>query len=331
MPATDIQEQGFVATLFQSGLLRVSGDDAAPFLQGQITHDVLSLPEGTPRLAGYCTPQGLLLAILLLWRSNDAIWLMMPSEILPAVRERLQHHVLRAKVLIADASEQVTLLGLGGKAAQAMVSHRLPDTALSGDGEMAPSPLPLPLPSAFGAPRFLLAVPVNNVRFFWKILTETLVSTGPASWELADITAGLPQVFSATRDAFFPQALNLDLLDGMSFQKGCYVGQEAIAARQNTGEVTHRMRMGHIPMPPNNPSAQADILPGTPVFADGDAQACGLLVRIAPLAAQVNCLFTLRNDLVHSDRLCVGTPQGPPIRLDALPYDIPRPPKRGSR
>ncbi len=61
------------------------------------------------------------------------------------------------------------------------------------------------------------------------------------AWRLADIRAGLPQVYAATSEAFVAQMLNLDLLDGISFTKGCYTGQEIIARTQHLGRIKRRL------------------------------------------------------------------------------------------
>jgi tRNA-modifying protein YgfZ len=84
---------------------------------------------------------------------------------------------------------------------------------------------------------------------FWLIgaaskLAEVAGAADAASsdeWRLADIRAGLPQVYAATSEAFVAQMLNLDLLDGISFTKGCYTGQEIIARTQHLGRIKRRL------------------------------------------------------------------------------------------
>ena len=60
-------------------------------------------------------------------------------------------------------------------------------------------------------------------------------------WRLADIREGLPQIYAATREMFVAQMLNLDLIDGISFTKGCFTGQEIIARTQHLGRIKRRM------------------------------------------------------------------------------------------
>jgi folate-binding protein YgfZ len=66
-------------------------------------------------------------------------------------------------------------------------------------------------------------------------------------WRLADIRDGLPQIYLGTAEAFVAQMLNLDLLDGISFSKGCYTGQEIIARTQHLGRIKRRLYRLHLP------------------------------------------------------------------------------------
>ncbi|MGB7481461.1 MAG: folate-binding protein, partial [Burkholderiaceae bacterium] len=118
LPAAD-----FVAPLTGLGLIAASGDEAAHFLHNQLTNDVEHLGTDEARLAGYCTPKGRLLATMLIWNRGDAILLQMPRAILPPLQKRLQMFVLRAKVKLADASDQYAILGLAGARAGTLLGR----------------------------------------------------------------------------------------------------------------------------------------------------------------------------------------------------------------
>ncbi len=64
-------------------------------------------------------------------------------------------------------------------------------------------------------------------------------------WHLSQVRAGLPQVYPETHEAFVAQMLNIDLLGGISFEKGCYTGQEIIARTHFRGAVKRRMFLFH--------------------------------------------------------------------------------------
>src|SRR5690606_22333859 len=91
--------------------------------------------------------------------------------------------------------------------------------------------------------------------------TDNLPQTDHAAWQVADIAAGLPWVQAAIQDVFIPQTLNLDLIDGVSFTKGCYPGQEVVARSHYRGTVKRRMAGGLI-------ASAADVNPDTLAATD---------------------------------------------------------------
>src|SRR5512137_2324325 len=87
------------------GVLRIAGADAARFLQGQLTNDVLLLRDGRTQLAAYNTPQGRVIALLRLREVDDAIYALLPEELLERVYALLRRFVLRSRVELQIASE----------------------------------------------------------------------------------------------------------------------------------------------------------------------------------------------------------------------------------
>jgi folate-binding protein YgfZ len=217
------------------GVLRVGGADAAHFLQGQLTNDVQLLHGGRTQLAGCNTPQGRVIALLRLREVDDAIYALLPADLLERVYTVLRRFVLRAKVDLRICAD----LHVGWVAAV----PALPDNA---SGQVV----------AFDyAPgrRVIAATPDT-----WRSIPGlALAEARPQAfdeWLAADIRDGQPQVFAAASEAFIPQMLNLDLIGGISFSKGCYTGQEIVARTQNLGRIkrrTFRYRVdGGAPPPP---------------------------------------------------------------------------------
>jgi tRNA-modifying protein YgfZ len=209
------------------GVLRFTGADALTFLQGQVSNDTQRLTENAPVLAAYSTAQGRVLALIYLLPHSSGVVAILPREILGATMERLRKFVLRAKVRIEDAADSLIVAGqLGAKATSRYVEHDGIGVAPVGhDGNRhwvigPPEKIAAPADAAAG-----------------KRIED--------DWRLADIRAGLPQVYAATSEAFVAQMLNLDLLDGISFTKGCYTGQEIIARTQHLGKIKRRLfRLG---------------------------------------------------------------------------------------
>jgi len=203
------------------------------FLQGQVSNDTRRLADGTSLLTSYSSPQGRVLALIYLLPHSSGVLAILPREILVQTMESLRRFVLRAKVSIADAADSLVLAGYHG------------DHALQSAG--------LTIPQAHGGYAEQDGVGVARVgreNRYWVIGAPghralaahpqgaTLIEQ---AWRGANIRAGLPQVYAATREAFVAQMLNLDLLDGISFSKGCYTGQEIIARTQHLGRIKRRL------------------------------------------------------------------------------------------
>ena len=169
-------------------------------------------------LAALSNAQGRVLAVLrLLFVAEDQVLIVLPAELAESVRQLLQKYVLRAKVTIAPASTTWRVYGVTGPDAGAAAVTRMYMTMDAGGW------------------RQLIVAPRG----------EALPEAEPAtreSWRLADIEAGMPELFAATSGILVAQMLNLDLLDAISLTKGCYTGQEVIARAHYRGQVKRRMQ-----------------------------------------------------------------------------------------
>lgn len=225
------------------GLLRFSGPDALSFLQGQLSNDTRQLAAGSPLLAAYSSPQGRVLAVMHLLPHSTGIIAILPRELLLPMLQRLRKFVLRAKVQIEDAGEILSVAGQHGAQALGSAGIVVPDSD-AGYSEQ----------DGVGVGR---VGPRSNR--YWVIgATAQLAERGLAGemldaqrvehdWRLADIRAGLPQVYAPTSELFVAQMLNLDLIDGISFSKGCFTGQEIIARTQHLGRIKRRLFRLHLP------------------------------------------------------------------------------------
>jgi tRNA-modifying protein YgfZ len=231
------------------GLLRFSGPDAQSFLQGQVSNDTRRLAEGQSLLAAYSSPQGRVLAIMHLLPHSGGIAAVLPRDLISPTMESLRRFVLRAKVKIEDGGEVLSVAGHHGAAGQ----HGA--RSLQSAGITAPPPN-----GGYMETDGIGVAAVNgDPSRYWVIgAAETLAERGLAGdttqaenierdWRLADIRAGLPQIYLSTRETFVAHMLNLDLLDGISFNKGCYTGQEIIARTQHLGRIKRRLYRLHLP------------------------------------------------------------------------------------
>ena len=227
----DSQTPGLLPHL---GLVRFAGPDAVAFLQGQLSNDTRRLSGAAPLLAACSTPQGRVVAVLRLVPHSSGVIGMLPGELVAPVIERLRKYVMRAKVQIEDLRGRFAVMGLYGGAC--------------GDLEMPDVVRRYVETDGVGIARL-----TGDATRCWAIGREAdFTAHGAAGnagravrverdWRLADIRAGLPQIYGATTESFVAQMLNLDLIDGISFTKGCFTGQEIIARTQHLGRIKRRL------------------------------------------------------------------------------------------
>ncbi|HEU4350424.1 MAG TPA: folate-binding protein [Burkholderiales bacterium] len=211
------------ARLSRYGLLAVGGADARAFLHAQLTNDIANLPSDRAALAGWCTAKGRLLASMLVIPSRQGFLLQLARDLAPSIAKRLSMYVLRSKVKIADESDAWAQYGVWDAA--------LKMEGVAWDGDVA-------------------TVGVDDRRFL-RIGPADKFSPAPTrsedAWTLEEIRAGRPLISAATQDKFVPQMVNFEALGAVSFQKGCYPGQEIVARAQHRGEVKRRMVRIQIP------------------------------------------------------------------------------------
>jgi tRNA-modifying protein YgfZ len=207
------------------GILRFSGPDAMSFLQGQVSNDTRRLSEFIPVFAAYSSPQGRVLALIYLLPHSSGVIGILPRDILVPTMERMRKFILRAKVQIEDAGESLVVAGHFGVLPQHASVYREQDGfGVAAVGRDAGRHWVVAAPEKLA----LHDRPATAMRF-------------EDEWRLADIRAGLPQIYADTSETFVAQMLNLDLLDGISFTKGCYTGQEIIARTQHLGRIKRRL------------------------------------------------------------------------------------------
>lgn len=297
--------QGHLA-LQHLGVIRAEGDDAAIFLQGQLTNDVQLLPVGQARLAAFLSAKGRMQAsFIVIKRSAGEFWLITSRDVLAATLKRLSMFVLRAKVKMSDATDAVQLIGLAGDAVPAEARELAPwQTAQLGDASI------VRLFAASGESRALLAAPTDSA-------LPDAVAHNPllnaAAWQLSLVQAGVPLITQPVVDAFVPQMVNFESVEGVSFKKGCYPGQEVVARSQFRGTLKRRMYRVASPAQP---------AVGQEVFVASDAeQPVGTVVQTAATASGFEALVSMQI-AAAADTLHLGSSTGPALQVLALPYAL---------
>jgi tRNA-modifying protein YgfZ len=212
------------------GVLRARGADVRSFLQGQLSNDMARLTPQRALLAGYHNPQGRVIALLrLVQLADDDLLAVLPRELVAGVAGRLSKFILRAKVKLSDESGQWQAQGLTPRA---LAEAAAPWVV----GEVTRSAEEIRICITAAPARFL------QLRQLAAAAPAAPGPGGEASWQLAAIAAGEPQVHGVTSEEFVAQMLNLDVLGAIAFEKGCYTGQEVIARAHYRGRVKRRMQ-----------------------------------------------------------------------------------------
>lgn len=318
-------------TLFQSDLnhftvFSTMGADAITFLQSQITQDISLVSENRAALAAYCSPKGRVLGSFLVWKvpsdnNEPCFHFLMRSDIAEPILKRLRMYVLRAKVKLEPEPLQVK--GIWSNASMAQINEKLgvdlehsPTWSVFSAGGCTF----IRMPDAADNKRFLCLYPSqeNTPPCFCSLLSHQEAG----DWDALDILSGIPWTEKNNQELFIPQSINFDVIDGISFTKGCYPGQEVVARSHYRGTLKRRMAIGVI----TDTSTPEDWQPGKDVFdAQETNEPCGIIVNSALSNNKAYILFETKLAALDHDQLCVGSPEGARIELIPVPYSLEKP------
>ena len=309
------RSKSVLADLSHLGVLDFVGEDSEAFLHAQLSCDVRSIAADSCSFGSYCTATGRMFASFLLWRAGGGFRMALSRGIVAQVQKRLRMYVLHSKVNITDASDALVLLGVSGAdspRALLPVFSDIPQQPYDARhfGERGS------LMSVPGT-RYLIALPTQGARALWTRLASHLRPVGTPCWEWLDIQSGLPLVTARTLEQFVPQMANLELIGGVSFNKGCYPGQEIVARTQFLGKVKRRMFLAHV-------EAEQLPLPGDEVYSDDlPGQASGTVVNAqASPGGGYDLLAVVQLSSRESSTAHVRSPDGAVLQFLDLPYSV---------
>jgi folate-binding protein YgfZ len=301
-------------------VLRVSGPQGSDLLHAQLSQDFRNWPPDQARLAALLTPQGRMLAdmVALQWAPQQ-ILLLLDASIAQGVLQHLRKFVLRLKCTLDDATAQLHRVGLLGTHARDYPSHLTPPAQPWEVRQLDGGGLLLRLPQADDAVRCLLLLDTTQpAQQLLHAELTALPALPAAAWALQDIRAGLPHITQATQQLFVPQMVNLELIGGVNFKKGCYPGQEVVARSQYRGTLKRRTYLVISPAPMH---------PGQELVHSADpGQPCGVVVNAAPDdQGRWWALAELKIALAEQPGLHLRDAAGPEVEVGTLPYALTAP------
>jgi len=299
-------------------LTSVSGEDAETFLQGQFTNDIRVVSPEHHQISSYCTPKGRMLANFRICSHSGQFILQSPIDTQPALIKRLSMFVMRSQVSIEDVSERYVAMGVAGECSSELLnSHFSTVPAAPGDAaeENGISLLRLPGPS----PRYMLIGQPSHITAIWEACSQQATATNHELWNLLDIQSGIPTVYANTVESFVPQMVNMQMVDGVSFDKGCYVGQEIVARMKYLGTLKRRMYLAQV---------DADIrpLPGDELYSPIDTESGQGHGSVVMAAASGNggyeILAVVETSSHENGKLHLENSSGPVLNFLPMPYQF---------
>ncbi len=292
--------------------LEFSGKDAALFLQGQISINTKTLAAGQWQRFAYCSRQGKMIANGIIAKTestadSDTFIVLLCSNISNTTTLALQKFILRAKVRITPLACSVygiwhdnniiasTILGTSGS-----ISHDGLFTTLQADD------------------RCLVLINDNDtdnaiLRHDW--LQTDKKNTDENQWWAQEIKQGITWIDENNQDTHIPQHINFELIGGINFTKGCFVGQEVIARLQHLGEIKKRAVIIY-----GNIKNNTLPMPGQKLLTN-DNKAAGILINAVTVDNQSFIGLACTSTASHSDKKLLLDEQ--PVSIEMPPYDFP--------
>jgi folate-binding protein YgfZ len=287
------------------GLLSIDGPDAKSFLQGQITCNIDELTQKKNLLGAHCNLKGRMQSLFRITvhpgnQNHSHFILCMPTSMLTIAQNNFKKFSIFSKVEIKAADDMVGF-GLVGLQIPHLVSNINQNICVYHKEGVIP--------------RYELFGPVEEMKQLWLQCKDVCMPVATEANELLDIRAGLPMIYPGTIDEILPHHANLSILEGISYNKGCYLGQEIIARMQYRGKLKKHMYRVFV-QDESKPKVGSAVFGGTTIN-----EAPGIVVRASESDQDGYELLIILDDLYqHFENVRLYSADGPKVlRLD-LPY-----------
>ncbi len=268
----------WIANLNDFELIKVSGDKTLEFLQGQLTCDVKQLKEHEASLGACCNPKGRMMANFYIWRDskNDCYLLLPQSMVLPTI-DHLKKYAVFSKVTLT--------------ALKKMIVEIAGDLTL--EKETSATVIRIPSLQTETSTHLIIADPEASATLY-KNIAAKIPPIDALTWHAFNIQNGLGFIYPQTRELFTPQMINLEKQGGVSFKKGCYVGQEIIARTEYLGKLKRHLYRAHV-------DCESMPQPGDELNNKNE-QTVGIVVEAAPAENKgFDVLAVLQDQMLEKD------------------------------
>lgn len=309
-------EKTYLCDLSSLGVIHASGEEARSFLHSQFTNDLNDVTSTISQLSSYCNHKGRMLSIFQIYMHDNDYFIVLSRDVLEQTMNKLNMFKLRAKLELSNQSDELVLFGIAGPDTETVLKNINLTLAQEVYHCAQSDHTTIIRMHSINSRALIIADAESAISICEQIIDKTILATSD-SWNLHDIYSGIPQVTANISESFTPQMTNLDLIDGVSFSKGCYPGQEVVARTHYLGKPNRRMY--RIQIADENP-----VEPAMNIFSpDDETQPVGKIVVAQKTTSDCSvALIVLRTEKENDENLHLGSINGPKVSMLSLPYSL---------
>ncbi|OUR93806.1 hypothetical protein A9Q81_15155 [Gammaproteobacteria bacterium 42_54_T18] len=309
-------ETEYLSCLTGFETLNITGPDRLTFLQGQMTCDFTTI-ESKLLLGANCNLKGRASATFYAIdnAANETTQLILPTGQAAYLKKLLDKYALFSKAELSAENTDQVVIGLIGERSLAITgissleSNQSMDIAQGNVSRVNNTNLFLCVISTTLAQQWFDVISADSSAY------ENLVITHHNTWNQQQIVSGISHVTTHSQDLFIPQELNYDLIEGISFTKGCYIGQEIIARLHYRGSYKQRACRFQC-------KTDVEPKPGTPIYGENSEQPCGQVIQSAAANEGIELLAVIKVKMLESETFHLEQKDGPILHGLTLPYAI---------
>lgn len=297
-----------ISRLSHLGLLAVTGEQGRSFIHGQVTTDISSLTTEQWRWGAHCDPKGKMLSSFRTFTLGDALILMMPRDTLAADLPQLKKYAVFSKAELVDVSDDYSLLGVAGAKAATWLAEQLPGFNAEQQVSVIEGGVVLQ-----DGERFILVLPKAEA----EALCQQQLLVDASAWQELEILAAYPNLPAAHMGQFVPQMCNLQAINGISFTKGCYMGQETVARMKYRGGNKRALYI-------LKGKATVDVSPETSLekALDGGFRKGGSIIEAVQRNGELLLTAVLANDTEVGAKFRIADDENSELTVLPLPYSL---------
>ncbi len=311
----------YYTTLEREALLHIQGPDARSFLQGQVTCDTRMLSVSAALPGSYCTAQGRVVCDFLLCAlAEDHLILRMRRDIRAHSAAVLARYIVFSKAQLQAQREDWQVVACWGADAAGALQElfgAIPSTRYGASRGQGFCIVQLDKDGC----QFECYLEQPGAAALALRLAQRIQAGAEQQWQALQIASGIARIEAGSSDQFVPQMLNYDVTGHISFNKGCYTGQEVVARLHYKGRPKRRLYQAGIALA--DITGPQQVAAGDPLFCGNSTQAVGNVINcVATAEGELLLLVTSTREGIEAGLHLFAT-DGPLLRTAPVPYPVP--------